>query len=179
MAGRKLIIAIFLLIFAAACASTGDPQPTGTAEPVIDEAWASPTVTWGETWKVYVKAHDPDGDMFATIFDVDMPGVLAPASWGYRMLTKDMRSGFDGYFYLHMPGSGWKTGVIKMTVTMTLEDRGNRKSRTVSFPLKLGLTPQQAPPTEFADTPLLPVSTGYLPYADDADTKGLFHSRFD
>ena len=64
----RIFVGVALLVFlAASCTammSSGEREKMyGKAVPVITESFASKELRPGDTWKVYLKASDPDGDM--------------------------------------------------------------------------------------------------------------------
>lgn len=145
--GLLLALAFFL----AGCAMFERPEVAGTSPPVIEDCYASPTATWGETWKIYVKAGDPDGDMAEVRFTIDQPGVLYSDVRGHVFLRRQNWRSVDGYFFLHTPWNAFDVGHIEANVTMMFVDAGGRKSEKVEMPFKLGKTKQVPPPERFID----------------------------
>jgi len=71
----------------------------GRGVPVITQSFASNEIRPGETWKVYLNAHDPDGDMKQIVCVIEQPGVgVYPAA--YTRIKADNRKELSGYIYL-------------------------------------------------------------------------------
>ncbi|KPK89516.1 MAG: hypothetical protein AMJ94_11895, partial [Deltaproteobacteria bacterium SM23_61] len=74
-----VMAAMALILPAAGCAMMMDMQARektfGKAAPVITASFASPELSPGDTWKVYLKASDPDGDMESIVAVVDQTGL--------------------------------------------------------------------------------------------------------
>jgi len=50
--------------------------------PVITQSFASTSLGAGDTWKVYLNASDPDGDMKYIVCTIDQPGIgIYPVSF--------------------------------------------------------------------------------------------------
>ncbi len=141
----------------AACAYDQGPNPVGNQLPVIDDYYASPTVKWGQTWKLYIRAHDPDGDMWEARFDVEPPGYVGWNSPGLVILPKQYRGQFDGYMHLLISARAWDLGPANLTISAWLTDQGGRKSRVLRLPLAIGPRPVQPPPARFREQPIVPV----------------------
>ena len=150
--GLSLLLVVFL---AAGCAGLGKPPPVGDRAPVIEDVFASPTVPWGRVWKVYVQAHDPDGDLWEVQFDARQPGMMYGSFEGHVILSRTMWRQIDGFFYFFIPWDAFRMGIINADITMRLVDRGGRKSRDVLLPLNVGVHPQVLPPKRFTRKRLL------------------------
>ena len=89
----------FMAMSCAAMTMTGE-EKYGKSVPVITGAFASKELIPGHTWKVYLKASDPDGDMQYIVSNVYQPG------WGDYPLSRtrireENRKELDGYIYLN------------------------------------------------------------------------------
>jgi hypothetical protein len=64
---KKMVLAITALFFFAGCAVFESlevkEQKYGKSAPVIERSFAAQAMKKGDTWKIYLKASDPDGDM--------------------------------------------------------------------------------------------------------------------
>ena len=115
--------------------------------PVITQSFASKFLAEGDTWKVYLNASDPDGDMKYIICTIDQPGIgTSPVS--FTRIKKENRLELSGYIY-------WNTGGVyglnlsSITLTVQIQDRSGNFSDSVSFPLQFqpGVR-QEAPPQD-------------------------------
>lgn len=154
------ILALAASVGLVACAAVSKPQAVGDHPPVIDEYFASPTVGRNQTWKIFIKAHDPDGDMYEARFRIDQAGVLYDDLLGDVRIQPEFRKEMDGYFYLH-PNYAVRGPLlfayIDMLVSVTLVDAGGRSSRTIELPLRIGGRAAVPDPQGFQNRPLLPV----------------------
>ena len=157
---RPALIAVLTIVLGAAlvtgCAGLTKPDPVGSSPPVIDEIQASPTIQWGGTWKIFAKAHDPDGDMWSVRFTAKQPGVMYDPLQQV-LLPEKLWSELDGYFYLHVRHKPFETGFVKLVMTVWIEDRGGRTSRKIDLPLSVGAAPPSPDPQGFPDRALAPV----------------------
>ncbi len=128
------------------------------AAPVITSHFASPELRAGDTWKIYLKASDSDGDMRYIMATVQQAGVgVHPV--GITRIRQENRKEFSGYVYLNTLGG---TGLTFHTLTLTLwvQDRAKNFSDPVEVPLYFGsrVEGQAAPPAgAYQDHDLGPV----------------------
>ena len=117
----------------------------GTSVPVITQSFASKQLRPGDTWKVYLKASDPDGDMKNIYATIEQPGLgTYPIS-----ITKIKEGGgkdLSGYVYLNTVGI---QGLNFVTITLTVEiqDKAGHFSRPEVFPLSLSFGSRQQSPS--------------------------------
>jgi hypothetical protein len=116
----------------------------GKSIPVITQFFASPTAKPGDTWKVYLKASDPDGDMKNILCVVDQPGVGTYPVSITRIKEKDRRE-LSGYVYLNTPGD---FDMLNLTLHVQVEDKAGHYSKPVSFPLTFSSRARQEPPPQ-------------------------------
>jgi hypothetical protein len=151
-------LAVLTMINAAGCAYIPKPAPVGDSPPVIDAWYASPTVRWGEQWRMYVKAHDPDGDLWEVRVDLDQPGVMYWRFAGHQILPQKYWSEINGYLYLHIPAQPFGIGKQDMNVHLTLADRGGRTTKEIVLPLRIGRTVQKIEiPDGVKDEPIMDI----------------------
>jgi hypothetical protein len=144
-----IVVALAALFLAAGCANLDPPQPEGDHPPVIDDWWASPTATWNETWRLYIKAHDPDGDMWDVDFRIDQPGVMYDP--GQIILPEEARSEMEGYISWLMPPMRRTMLDVELSMTVRIMDWNRNQSRSIIVPLTLGQAPQKDPPPGWPD----------------------------
>lgn len=154
----KLIIMLTATALLSSCAGGPKVEPGFGSPPVIDEYFASPTASYAKTWKIFIKAHDPDGDMWQVRFKIDQPFVIYRDLAGYVYLTKRMREKMDGFFYMLTPVKRLPEGSVDLTFSVTIIDRALNHSKTIKLPLSLGVNKKMAPdPEGFQDDGLLPI----------------------
>ena len=146
-----LVLMAFLLVMA--CCTTlaeREAQPVGSP-PVITHSFASKEISHGDTWKIYVEANDPDGDMrqFVCVFKQVGYGSYSP---DYVVIKKPHREKMKGYlaFYSGAGGGLRVSEWTQLSLTLYIRDRGRKNSNKVVFPLTLSLGSKQgAPPPPF------------------------------
>lgn len=158
MTKKILIFIVFVsLLLITSCASGPRPEPGSGSPPVIDEYFASPTVGYGTTWKLFIKAHDPDGDMWQIQFQMKQPYVIYNDLGGYVFLTRSMKESMDGFCYMLTPRRPLPEVKVDLTVAVTIIDRAKNKSNTIEVPLSLGMTGAAPDPDNFANKSLIPI----------------------
>ena len=119
------------------------------AAPVITSHFASSDLRAGDTWKIYLKASDSDGDMTYILATVKQAGVgIYPIS--FTRIREENRKELSGYVYLNtMAGSDYSSLTFYgLTLTVWVKDRAGNFSDPVEFPLTFGsrVEAQAVPP---------------------------------
>ena len=115
--------------------------------PELLGSYAVKEVHPGQTWNIYLKAKDVDGDMkyiAAVLFMAGEGSYPTSEIW----LKGETRSEFEGYIFLHTPMD--ETLVADMDtlkVSIFIRDSAGNKSQTVKLPLSFvpGRTPEKVP----------------------------------
>lgn len=155
---RILVFAFLVtLAFLSGCAYFSKPAPVGDAPPVIDKIFASPTLYRWDTWKIFIQAHDPDGDMWEIRFRIKQPGVGYNEFQGDVRLPADLWEKMDGYCYMLPPGPRQKVSFIDLVMSVQVVDRGGRSSEKFELPLSMGGRAGVPDPEGFSRVPLVPV----------------------
>lgn len=146
---NKNVIVILLLFLLAGCttckgARTGEG---GDEPPMILDSYAAESVRPGATWRVFLEAKDPDGDMHSIITQLVQPGVgYYPTDFTY--LKEADREGFAGYLILPTPTDSWLLQ-DSIEATLTVQDCEGNKSKpvtlTLRFDYKTDFGPQKVP----------------------------------
>ena len=124
-------------------------QKYGPNSPVIDAYGAAAKAAAGRSWRVYLAAHDPDGDMDRVLFELDRPGYAIRDY--HKRLGDDLGQSFSGYFYLTIPNvSAWRgQALLGSDLTMACEiiDKAGHKSKMITLPFQVVLSsvPHQTP----------------------------------
>ena len=154
----KVVFIMAMLALISSCATGPKVEPGSGSPPVIDEYYASPTANYSKNWKIFIKAHDPDGDMWQVRFKIDQPYVLYHDNMGYSFLPKRAQKTMDGYFYMLTPFQRLPEGSVDLTVSVTLMDRARNTSQTIKLPLSFGFDKKMEPdPEGYKDDGLLPI----------------------
>ena len=145
---RKFFIGFLLFFFLTGCLAM-EPievreRTYGKGVPVISQSFASPKIRAGLTWKVYLAASDPDGDMKNIIGEIDQPGVgTYPVS--ITRIKEEDRGELSGYVYLNTP---LDLDMLNLTLHIQIEDRAGHYSKPASFPLTFSSLARQEPPPQ-------------------------------
>jgi hypothetical protein len=145
---RKFFIGFMLLSFLTGCLAM-EPievreKTFGKGVPVISESFASPKIRGGQTWKVYLIASDPDGDMKNIVCVIDQPGVGTYPVSITRIKDGD-RQELSGYVYLNTP---MDFDMLNLTLHIQIEDKAGHYSKPVSLPLTFSFRDRQEPPPQ-------------------------------
>jgi len=116
----------------------------GKAPPIISKSYAAGQIWPGDTWKIYLIASDPDGDMKNIVCTLDQPGVgMYPAS--ITGIGEGRQKELSGFLYLNTQSFENLT-FVTLNLTVQIQDRAGHYSQPATFPLLLSPTGQQEPP---------------------------------
>ena len=108
----------------------------GKPVPVITQSFASTEIRPGETWKVYLNAADPNGEMKGFFAIVDQPGVgQYPLS--IIRIKKENRKELSGYLYLYTSTTADPLDFVNLKLTIYIRDRLGTFSQPAVFPLSI------------------------------------------
>ena len=156
---RILAAAVLLLVVGCAIMEPVEvrEEKYGKATPVISKAFASPRLSPGDTWKVYLNASDPDGDMKAIICTMEQPGRGSyPVS--RTRIPANQRRDLSGYVYLNTRDSE-SIENTSLTMALQVQDEAGHYSAPVLLPLFLQFKAKQGtpPPELFQNRDLGPI----------------------
>lgn len=168
---KKMAIILSLLFLMAGCAAM-DPievkeQKYGKSIPVISDSFASKQIKPGDTWKVYLKASDADGDMNNIVCVIDQAGKgVYPVS--RTRIREEDRKEFSGFIYLYTAGIQG-LNYVPLTLTVQIEDKAGHFSQPVSFPLFFNnkSTQEKPPAGVFQEKELGPILINLRPLSED------------
>ena len=143
---RKFLAAVFIfLCLAMGCATLMSSKEEVKATPVITQSFASREIRIGDTWKIYLNASDPNGEMTKISAIVDQPEQIYPE--GITKVSKENGKGFSGYLYLSTNSLANAPDGTSITLWVQIQDRAGNLSQPATFPLTLkSLATQEAPP---------------------------------
>ncbi len=143
----------------------GMGEEKSKAAPVINRTFASRKLAPGETWKVYIHAHHPEGGMKFIHSVVEQPGAgVRPA--GVNRIPKEAQKELSGYLYLKTAGTAGLE-FASLVLTIQIQDRHGNFSNSVSLSLSFNplAQPAEPPPGVFQDKELgpilIPLSPGF------------------
>jgi hypothetical protein len=144
MARRSVLMAVMagLLVGCAGMEPYSASAPVDRGQsPIILDAYAAPTISWGSNWMIYVRAEDPNGDMKS------IAAVLWQAGVGYyptevTRLKEGERKEFSGYLYLDIPPDSCFYS-DEFELTLIVRDSHMNGSQSVKLPLRIDLNAKQ------------------------------------
>jgi hypothetical protein len=172
---KKLSSAIALLFLITGCAAIAPLEVKegkyGKSVPVITQSFAAPTIRPGVTWKVYLKASDPDGDMQSLYAEVFQYGLGSYPVSITRIKEPDSKD-LNGYLYLNT-GNERAMQFVNFILTVNIQDKAGHFSAPVKFPLAFNdISLQQSPPSGiFQEKDLGPIMVT-IRSSSDADRGG-------
>ncbi len=124
------------------------PQGKGSAPAIVDYH-AAEVIRPGETWKIFLRAEDADGDMS------DIAAVLWQAGVGtyptdVTRLKGDDRKEFSGYLFLQTPNDSTLIS-DEMELTLLVRDHEGNRSQPIKLPLRFNLGARQEVPETWAE----------------------------
>ncbi len=171
----KKILAVSSLFFLVTGCATLAPlevkeEKYGKSLPVITESYAAPTIRPGDTWKVYLKASDPGGDiksLYATVFQPGMGDYPLSIT---RIKASDGKE-LSGYFYLYT-GNEPAMQFVNIVLTVQIQDKAGHFSAPAVFPLAFNpKSLQQSPPSGiFSEKNLGPIMVTLRSSLNDSDS---------
>ena len=167
-----IVTGLVTLLLTAGCATMMSFEEKekiyGKEAPVITETYASKRMNPGDTWKVYLKASDPGGDMESIVATVQMAGSgTHPVS--FTRIQDGNRKELSGFVSLSTPsGEGWLNN-LTLTLTVQIKDRAGHLSKAVAFPLEFNARYVQEPPPSgvFPEQYLGPIMITLRSFHDD------------
>jgi hypothetical protein len=148
MVNKNVIVIVMLFLLAGCTTCKGARTGEGGDEPpMILDSYAAESVRPGATWRVFLDAKDPDGDMHSIITQLVQPGVgYYPTDFTY--IKEADREGFAGYLILPTPNDSWLIQDY-VEATLTVQDCEGNKSKpvtlTLRFDYKTDFGPQKVP----------------------------------
>lgn len=171
-----LVWSLMLALAVTSCATvTTSGQQTATppgaiaGAPIVTEAYASSSMYPGDTWRVYLKASDPSGEMKYIVSEVAQPG-FGEYPVSYTKVKPENAKELNGYIYLNTIGAEDFLNFQSLYLTVQIKDRAGHYSRPVQFALNFEprATQQQPPPPgEFQNNDLGPIMVKLSPSQTD------------
>ncbi len=161
---NMISVGVAVLLLTAGCAtmmSFEEREKTyGKEAPVITETFASKEMKPGDSWKIYLNASDPGGDINKVVAVVHQPG-FGSYQASYTKIREGNDKELSGYIYLNTSGpygSEWQN-FLSLSVTVQIQDRAGHFSEPVSFPLSFQsrYTQEPPPPGKFKEENLGPI----------------------
>lgn len=126
-------------------------KPSGSP-PIITHSFASEKLSHNDNWKIYLEAHDLDGDMRQIVSVVDRGH--SGSRLNYVVIKKGDRAKVLGYLNCFIwSGIGTERNEwAELNLSLYVRDKGGNTSNRVVFPLALSRGVKQGPPPPPFDT---------------------------
>lgn len=133
---RKSVLFVLgsvLVLWLMAIPVVGAQPSPGSKAPIITRTFAVESGIFGEPWRVYIEAEDPDGDMLRVAAVVIQVGYgYYPTSWTY--LKRESGKSLRGYLQWNTSSSQYQPEWSRLTLTVSVFDRAGNESNEVVFP---------------------------------------------
>lgn len=149
---RALFILMAIPLVLACCTTLAEKgtQPVGSP-PVITHSFASKEVSHGDTWRIYLEANDPDGDMKYFVYSISTSGRGGRGQ--YVRVGKDNRAKILGYLCVVVAPPEDAIGEwANFTLALHIRDSRGNTSDKVAFPVALSRRVEQTSPPPPFDT---------------------------
>jgi len=141
-----MIIVFSILFLMLGYSALAGAQGRGGPAPVITQSFASKEIRPGETWKIYLNASDPNGDMKNIFAVVYQPGVGQYPASIIRVKEQNQKE-LSGYIYLWTANPWHPMDYVNLSVAVQIQDKTGNFSEPVGFLLLLSArASQEAPP---------------------------------
>jgi len=155
---KKIYVLLAFCILIWGCVSFTRCEKTSTSgngqPPVILDSYAPSQIRPGATWRVYLRAKDPDGDMKETA-QVLLEGGSGQFWTSVVPLRAEHRVEMGGYFFLRTPSPAQadysRLGFVGLTLILAIRDCQENKSEYVEFPLHFTFEAAHDLPQEWKD----------------------------
>jgi len=133
---RIIFLGILLMLFLSSCVGAARvPSTSGTQPPVITRSYASDHGAYGQTWKIYIEAEDPDGDMFKITSELQQEGVRYRESVDSIFVKKRDQNYLKGFlaldtYFLRDPSLAVST---RLVLRVSITDKAGNESKTAVF----------------------------------------------
>ncbi len=126
------LISIYLLLGLVSCTVLLRESREAGEPPVIEKIFAAKLIPPGDSWKVYIKASDPDGDM--SMFILDFYHASSP---NYLGISKKDRERLSGYLRMdtNQPLSVGRLFGRDIGLTVIIEDSAGNQSNAFALEL--------------------------------------------
>ncbi len=158
-----------VLILAGGCVTADEPAgkgvatPVGTSVPSWKASYAAKEVGAGQSWRVYLDASDPDGDI--QFISVLLNASGRESGWMRLQVEPDQRASLSGRLEVSTSDLGRGGGAGWVRAVVILEDRAGHRSEPLGFvaTMEMDARPVEPPPGSFPDRFLGGISVGSLP----------------
>jgi hypothetical protein len=153
-----------------------DPQPqaVGLAHaPRIEDGFAVSSLWGGETWRVFLRGSDPDGDMSHLWVVVTQLGKHTDTEI-VPLRGRDQEE-FSGFLTLNTPS--WIRSWDYVRVEVRIRDRAGNLSDKATFEAQIGFPTRESVPSEWASATQHHLGVLFFQFQDDNGNGKPFGSR--
>ena len=150
---RRCLVALAVAVTLWGCACSSRRAAKTSEErgkpPQIIASFAAERVPPGQSWRVYLRAKDEDGDMDHIVAVLFTPG-RGFSETSKTSLKEEDQEQFAGYIYLRTPtGISRFGGYPKSTLTSFIRDKQGNKSESVKLPFSFDNRVKRELPAEW------------------------------
>jgi hypothetical protein len=145
---REFLTVGLLVVLLSSCVGTARvPSTSGTQPPVITHSYASDKGVYGQTWKIYIEAEDPDGDILKITSDLQQEGVRYRQSVDSIFVKKRDQKYLKGFlaldtYFLREPSLGVSP---RLVLRVSITDKAGNESKAAVFHFEYaGTIPESA-----------------------------------
>jgi len=149
---KTLLLGVFAVVFAGCAALqpavVSPPQDRGQPPRIVD-AYAARVIRPGDTWMIFIRAEDPDGDMQSVAAELWQAGV------GYyptqvTMLKAEDAKHFSGCLFMRTP-TAFNLNWDEFELTLIVRDSRMNRSQPAKLPLTFDLAANQVIPEKWQE----------------------------
>lgn len=153
MVRKRALVMVAVAVLLSGCAALDyyvQPPPQDKGQPpIVLDAYAAQSIRPGDTWMIFLRAEDPDGDMKS------IAAVLWQAGVGYyatdvTMLKPEQEKGFSGYLYLRSPAD-FTLNWDEFELTLYVRDSRENRAQPVKLPLRFDMAARQEIPEKWRE----------------------------
>ena len=148
---KRLLLLVLAALFVMSV-GYGKGETSKGSPPVITHSFAVEQGYYGDIWKIYIEAEDPDGDMLRVISVVQQAGYTRyPPDYIYLKSSEGKR--FKGYLQWNTYGNAsYLKEWTNITLNVSVFDKAGNESNQVVFPFSFesGVYEKAGPPPPFS-----------------------------
>jgi len=149
---RMLLIGLFAVLLGGCATLQPDPAPPSQDRgqpPRIVDAYAARVIRPGDTWMIFLRAEDPDGDMKSITAELWQAGVGYYPTQVTMLKAVDAKE-FSGYLFLQTP-TGFNLNWDEFELTLIVRDSRMNRSQPLILPFTFDLAANQVIPERWQE----------------------------
>lgn len=145
-------------------AQAPESQAIGVGQaPRLEDGFAVSSLWGGQTWRIFLRGSDPDGDMEYLWVVITQLGKHSETQLVH--LKGPDRAGFSGFLALNTPS--WLRTWDFVRVEVRIRDRAGNLSDKATFEAQIGFAPREGLPAQWTDATRNHLGTLFFQFRDD------------